>query len=79
MARTHWVQSRPADNGDRAEIPYMNSSGPCTVCRTTMELTDRQPVDEQYEVWFFKCPLCSKAAQTVTYSKLLAVIEDPVA
>jgi hypothetical protein len=44
-----------------------------------MELTDRQPVDEQYEVWFFKCPPCSKAAQTATYSKLLAVIEDPVA
>jgi hypothetical protein len=52
--------------------PDVNSSEPCTVCRTTMELTDRQPVDAQYEVLFFKCPLCSKSLQTVGYLDRLA-------
>jgi hypothetical protein len=54
----------------------MNASDPCTVCRTAMELADRQPVDEQYEVLFFKCPLCSKSTQTVTYSEPLPIIVD---
>jgi hypothetical protein len=58
--------------------PDVNSSEPCTVCRTTMELTDRQPIDAQYEVLFFKCPLCSKSLQAVGYSNLSAIIEDPL-
>jgi hypothetical protein len=46
----------------------------CTVCRTTMELLDTQPIDEQYEVIFFKCPLCAKSSQiATTYSKLVPI------
>jgi hypothetical protein len=33
-----------------------------------MELFDRQPVDEEYEVLFYACPKCGKSSQTVTYS-----------
>jgi len=41
----------------------------CTVCRTTMELFDKQPVDDQHEVLFFRCPLCAKSAQRLMTSK----------
>jgi hypothetical protein len=58
--------------------PDVNSSEPCTVCRTAMELTDRQPVDAQYEVRFFECPLCAKSLQTVGHSGLLAIAGDPL-
>jgi hypothetical protein len=57
----------------------MNSSESCTVCRTKMALANTQPIDERYEVLFYKCPLCSKSAQTVRYSEALATIEDPAA
>ena len=46
----------------------------CTVFRTTMEWIDTQPVDEQYQVLFFKCPLCAKSSQIATvYSKLVPI------
>jgi hypothetical protein len=37
----------------------------CTICRTTMALTDRQLFDDQYETVFFKCPMCGSSAQVV--------------
>jgi uncharacterized protein YbaR (Trm112 family) len=40
----------------------------CPVCRTKLKLVARQPIDEQYETLFFKCPLCAKAEQVVVAS-----------
>jgi len=50
------------------------TSETCTVCRTTMELFDTQPIDEQYEVRFFKCPLCAKSSQVATVLSRLVPI-----
>jgi hypothetical protein len=47
----------------------------CTVCRTTMEWIDTQPVDEQYQVLFFKCPLCAKSSQIATVCFKLVPID----
>ena len=44
-----------------------------------LEVTDVQTINERYEVLFFKCPLCSKSAQTVRHSELAAIISDPAA
>jgi uncharacterized protein YbaR (Trm112 family) len=49
-----------------------STSEPCPVCRTKLKLVARQPVDEQYETLFFKCPLCAKAEQVVMASDLMA-------
>jgi hypothetical protein len=38
-----------------------------------MKLVDTQPIDDDNEVQFFKCPMCTKSSQTVTYSKVLPV------
>jgi hypothetical protein len=39
-----------------------------------MQLVDTQPIDEHYEVIFFKCPLCAKPAQiATTYAKLVPI------
>jgi hypothetical protein len=59
------------------KYPPMNCSESCTVCGTATELTDRQPVDAQYEVLFFKCPVCSKSAQTVARYLFSAIVVDP--
>jgi uncharacterized protein YbaR (Trm112 family) len=44
----------------------------CPVCRTKLKLVARQPIDEQYETLFFKCPLCAKAEQVVVASDLMS-------
>jgi hypothetical protein len=36
-----------------------------------MELADTQPVDEQFAVQFYRCPLCGKSSQSVMYSELV--------
>lgn len=51
----------------------MNSSEPCRVCRTTMELADTQPVGEQFAVQFYRCPLCGKSSQSLMHSELTAI------
>jgi hypothetical protein len=49
----------------------------CTVCRTTMRLFDTQPVDDRYEVVFFRCPLCAKSQQVAAaYANLMPAGTD---
>jgi len=52
-------------NGHRPMQPIRRS---CTDCSTTMELFDRQPVDEEHDVLFFACPKCGKSSQVIIYS-----------
>jgi hypothetical protein len=45
----------------------------CTLCRTTMTLVDRQPVDHQYDVLFLSCAVCGSSAKRVTGCEALAL------
>jgi len=66
---------RPLPITANRKFPDMHpTSETCTVCRTTMELFDTQPIDEQYEVRFFKCPLCAKSSQVATVLSRLVPI-----
>jgi hypothetical protein len=38
-----------------------------------MKLFDTQPLDAQNDILFYKCPLCTKSSQVVTYSRLVPV------
>jgi hypothetical protein len=49
-----------------------STSEPCPVCRTKLKLVARQPIDEQYETLFFKCPFCAKAEQVVVAFDLMS-------
>jgi hypothetical protein len=51
----------------------MAESTPCPICRTTMVLIARQPIDDRHKTLFFKCRLCGKTEQIVVASGMETV------
>ena len=40
-----------------------------------MAPVDTQPIDEQYEIIFFKCPLCANSSQVATMCSRLVPVD----
>jgi hypothetical protein len=55
----------------------MISDDQCAICRTALDLVARQPVDDHYEVLFFKCSLCGKTERVVATSDGAQVPQEP--
>src|SRR6266702_4096975 len=60
------VRREGASDGN-PHMPSIQRS--CPVCSTTMQMFDRQPVDEEHEVSFYECPKCRKSSQIVTHAR----------